>query len=144
MPHEFFSLLIEEHKEILELIEDLETGNGKSNIKLLSKELNLHMNGEEKFFYPELMKLKEMQEFSLESFDLHEVTDRALRKLVGFSSADFEFKVRTKVLKELFEHHMNEEENIIFPETENLMSEDDLYVIQNDYIEYREQKKDVI
>jgi len=137
-----FDVLKSEHQEVKELLNQIqETGDEEGNLfEEVRRKLELHMNGEEKYFYPEMGDYEELKELIIEAYEEHEAAQSVLRKLRWITFTDIGFKARIKVLKDLIEHHIEEEENEIFPAIEQIVSEDQLEKIEQDYMEYQNKK----
>lgn len=113
-----FELLKQDHDKVKDLFEEIEEdGEMEAQEDLFSQiqeELEMHMEGEEKFFYPVLEEAEETKEKVLESYEEHHVTKMVLGEFGGLSQDDERWKAKVKVLKELVEHHIEEEEKEIF------------------------------
>lgn len=128
-------LLTEDHNKVKKLLEDLTnttTRAAKTRPKLLAeieRELKIHIQIEDEIFYP-AFKAKDGAEHDKM---YHEATEehRAVEKLVlpDLKKADptsAKFSGRAKVLKELVEHHVDEEEKEMFKRAKQTMSKDEL------------------
>lgn len=128
-------LLIKDHENVKGLLEDLlKPDNSQSQrenlLKTIEKELSVHTQIEEEIFYPAFADNKSPDE---KKKMYHEAKEehRAVEKLVLPDLKDtdpdsMEFLGRAKVLKELIEHHVEEEEEEMFPMAKKAMSEDEL------------------
>ena len=128
-------LLKQDHDQVRELLSELEktTKRGvKKRRELLDKiheQLMIHTKIEEEIFYPAFRDADgtEHREMFYEAQEEH----RAVEKLVlpdledTDTSAD-EFAGRVKVLKELVEHHAEEEEKEMFPRARKVFSKEKL------------------
>ncbi|MFZ7127856.1 MAG: hemerythrin domain-containing protein [Desulfobacterales bacterium] len=120
MHQEFFDLLKKEHKEVDDLLEELEeTSDGavKTREKLFAKlkeELVPHMKAEEKAFYPPLKGDKNAREDALESLQEHHVAELVLKELDRLDKGDEVWGAKLSVFKEIVSHHVEEEESTIF------------------------------
>lgn len=128
-------LLKKDHKNVMGMLEDLLKEENSSTqreklLKTIEKELEVHTQIEEEIFYPAFADRKSSDE---EKKLYHEAKEehRAVEKLVlpdlKKTKVDSnEFLGRAKVLKEMIEHHANEEEDEMFKMAEKSMSEDEL------------------
>lgn len=122
-----FSLLKADHRKVEQLFERLESGRGQAKMRVFEQiktELDLHAHIEEKFFYPALEKPRETHDLALEAYEEHDVVKKLLRELSRAKSADDEWEAQAKVLQENVEHHVEEEENELFPKAASVLSED--------------------
>jgi iron-sulfur cluster repair protein YtfE (RIC family) len=120
-------LLKQQHQNVLNVLKDMtENGNmDPDELRLLADELVAHMVIEEHIFYPRIRKL--MRETIDESFEEHTVARFALAR--AMMAAGEEQKTRLKVLKELLEHHIEEEEEEMFPHVASRIAADELELL---------------
>ncbi|MFI8482834.1 hemerythrin domain-containing protein [Pseudomonas sp. NPDC078700] len=125
------ALLKADHEKVKKLLTQLEstTERGvKTREELLSKiehELLIHTQLEEKIFYPAYKAAggKEEATMDAEAREEHRaVEDLVLPDLKATDPSKITFSGRTKVLKELLEHHIEEEEDELFPQAKKLLS----------------------
>ena len=118
------TLLKEDHKKVKGLLSQLEktTERGASRrTKLLGQietEIKIHSTIEEEIFYPayrDAVKKKEDRELYQEALEEHHVVDLVMPELKETDPAGEVFQAKATVLKELIEHHAEEEEKEMFP-----------------------------
>src|SRR5262249_33761664 len=117
-PMNIIELLKQQHQEAKKLLEQIIEGDDKREQKALlgevGKALRLHMQIEEKMVYPTAARAfqgdEEDEKEVLEAFEEHAVARRALENLEKTPASDKRFAVRAKVLLDLLEHHIEEEE----------------------------------
>ncbi len=119
MNEKFLKLLHQEHEKVKGMLDQLKETDEKGGERQelfasLKSDLIPHLRGEEKFFYPVLEEAEETKEKVLESYEEHHVTKMVLGEFGGLSQDDERWKAKVKVLKELVEHHIEEEEKEIF------------------------------
>lgn len=129
-------LLKADHKKVRGLLEDLAktTARGeKSRTDLLAKitmELEVHTKIEDEIFYPAFKEAGKKNDDSKMVFGAREehraVGDLVLPDLNKTPAGTEQFSGRAKVLKELVEHHIKEEEGDMFPRAKILMSKEEL------------------
>jgi len=112
------TLLVKQHTKVKGLFKKLESGKGDSSALLLelANDLAGHMAIEQQIFYPTVRSLKE--DLISESFEEHAIAELALKRLLATSPSDATFKAKVTALKELIEHHVEEEEEDLFPVVE--------------------------
>ena len=130
------TLLKSDHQTIRSLLTQLEksTPRGvKTRRELLTKiEANLkaHTSIEEEIFYPAFKEagLKgDDDKMSFEALEEHRAAgDLVLPDLLTTDIGSEKFSGRAKVLKELVEHHADEEEKEMFPRAKKLLSKEEL------------------
>ena len=124
-----FKLLQTDHKNVAALFSQLEQASGKAKLSVFNQiktELELHTHIEETIFYPALEKPEETHDLTLEAYEEHDVVKKLLSELSRAKTADDEWEAQAKVLKENVEHHVEEEENELFPKAEEVLSDEDL------------------
>jgi hemerythrin-like domain-containing protein len=148
-PEGILEKLHEEHERVRKILSDLSettTNAVKTRPKLLEqlRELLLpHMAAEKKAFYKPLRKADadpEQLVTVLEAYEEHRHAKEALRRLEKADPESAVFTARLSVLKELVEHHIEEEESKVFDVAIHLVGPEALEEMQTDY-ERREQKK---
>lgn len=125
------ALLKDDHKKVMALLESLEKATGARRDKLLgqiAQELKVHTTIEEEIFYPafrEAATKKDDQTMFFEAVEEHRVVDTVLPQAAeGENNEDL--KAKAKVLKELVEHHAEEEEKEMFPRARKVMDRNEL------------------
>jgi len=95
----------------------------------IEREIKIHSQIEEELFYPTFKKCAEKTESEdlfYEATEEHHVVDMVLPELKATSAKAPEFAAKSKVLKELIEHHVREEEGEMFPQARRLMTDEQL------------------
>ncbi|WP_437588293.1 hemerythrin domain-containing protein [Sorangium sp. So ce1000] len=120
------SLLEKQHRKVESLFKQLESGRAEPALVLaeLANELAAHMAIEQETFYPAVRQIKE--DLILESYEEHAIAELALKRLLSTSPEDSAFKARVTTLKELIQHHVEEEEEELFPAVEKVVGEERL------------------
>ena len=128
-------LLTEDHQKVRKLLKDLcdtTARAGKTRTELLSKialELKVHSKVEEDIFYPAFKQAGDGSNDQLyfESLEEHRaVEELVLPDLQNTEVGSEKFAGRAKVLKDLIEHHADEEEHETFKRARKQCSEDEL------------------
>lgn len=130
-PTDAIALLKEDHQNVMGLLESLERATGARRTKLLGQieqELNVHTKIEEEIFYPayrEAARKKDDQTMYYEAVEEHGVVKMFL-PTAGEGENNEALKAKAKVLKELIEHHAEEEEKDMFPRARQTMEREEL------------------
>jgi iron-sulfur cluster repair protein YtfE (RIC family) len=95
-------------------------------LKMLTAELNVHELIEEQVLYPALESHGQARDIVLEGYQEHHVADVLLKELHALAKDDEQWGAKFKVLKESIEHHIQEEERIMFPTARGVMGRDEL------------------
>ena len=117
-------LLKADHRKVEELFakaRENENGNNEPTFKRIKEELDVHAHIEETIFYPYLLEKgdQELQRIVREGIEEHRQVKGWLEELDGTSGSTEDFKARLKVLIEDVEHHVEEEEDEMFPLVED-------------------------
>lgn len=124
-------LLEGQHREVEDLFEKLENASGGGKRKIFTEiadKLAMHAAIEEKDFYP-AVKAKQTEDILLESLEEHLGIKRVIADLLAIDVNDETFDAKAKVLKEQVEHHVDEEEEELFPKVKKLLDADTLIAI---------------
>ncbi len=113
-------VLTEHHEEMRSLMKEAEKDS--SRFIVLKKHLDIHHELEEDFFLEYLNSKKEIKDESLESQEEHLVLNLLLLDLDDFPKDNPRWKVKLKVFGEILDHHLNEEEEELFPDAEKIMN----------------------
>lgn len=119
-------LLEQQHRKVKALFKKLESGRGDAAALLreLADDLAAHMAIEHELFYPAVIGLDEVM--VNESFEEHALGEIALKRLLASDPEDESFKAKVTAARELIEHHVQEEEEELFPKAEKSIDEDRL------------------
>jgi hemerythrin-like domain-containing protein len=128
------NLLKDDHKTVKALLSELtDTTNRaqKGRAELLARiatELEVHTTIEEEIFYPAFQKAGKKgddNEMFFEAKEEHRAAGNlVLPDLLKTDVTSDQFGGRAKVLKEMIEHHADEEEKEMFPRARELMDKD--------------------
>lgn len=124
-------LLKQQHRDVEDLFEEFEGAGDRARETKerlcgeLSDQLAVHTEIEEKLFYPE-SKQDDTEELLREAVEEHLAMKRTLSDLLRAEVDDAQFDARMKVLKELVEHHVEEEEQELFPRVRKACSKEEL------------------
>lgn len=129
------SYLKKQHKETREHLKtlagttDRALKTRKRLLAQLEEELRHHMQLEEEIFYPafkEAVARKKDKTLFYEAKEEHNAAKKVLQDLTRTDVASVAFSGKAKVLAELVEHHIKEEEDEMFPLAKELFSNDEL------------------
>lgn len=127
--------LREDHKAVKGLLEQLENTTEKAagkRVRLLekiAKELQAHTTAEEETFYRSFRRAAEDQEdeeMYYEANEEHHVVDLVLPEILATDPTSPKFGAKAKVLKELVEHHIKEEEREMFKSAREMFEKEQL------------------
>jgi hemerythrin superfamily protein len=110
-------LLHADHEEVAAMFEEMCEGGNKNPTEIFKKikdELTAHAKAEQKVLYTRMKKTEEEDatDFALEGGVEHELVEQLLDQLSrSRQKGSDEWMARAKVLKELVQHHVDEEES---------------------------------
>lgn len=125
-------ILKQDHRRVEELFRRTETTQDQDELRDIVKEivtqLSIHAELEEKIIYPEIRRLQEARadQAMLEAVEEHHLLKLALGELNGMQPDDERYHAKIKTVRDVFKHHIEEEENQNFPMAKRGMSEEQL------------------
>ena len=133
--------LKEEHEEVAALLKQLvESDNARERKSLLAKikgALIPHVRAEEKVLYDAIIAVKDKnaKQDGEEGYIEHSLADKTLKDLGKITNATSpEFGAAAKVLKELIEHHVQEEENNVWSDVKKNFSSEDRIAMNRKFL----------
>ncbi len=111
-------MLKDDHRKVIDLFEEAEEnssdGQAQELFGQIQKELQVHMEGEEKFLYPVLAENEVSRDLTLEAYEEHGVAKNLMKQFGRQTPGDERWMAKMKVLKEIVQHHVKEEEREMF------------------------------
>lgn len=129
-----------EHDEVQDLLEKLTKSESaseqKSLLQQVKKALVPHTKAEEQIVYDKIAALKEEkpQMDGAEGYTEHALASATLKQLEALQANTPDFKAHAKVLKELVNHHIKEEENNIFSDVKSNFSDEQRARMNRDFL----------
>lgn len=129
------ALLKEDHEKVRDLLGELEettdkaVGKREKLLAAIEQELAIHTRIEEEIFYPafrDAARKKDDAKLYYEALEEHHVVDLVMPEIKGTGVDSEQFAAKAKVLKDLVEHHAEEEEKEMFPRARKLMDREEL------------------
>lgn len=117
----------DEMKAIFEKLKPTTERDVKTREELFAKlkqELDVHAHIEETMLYPEIKNAAETHDITLEGYEEHHVIDVLLKELAVMPVDAEEWGAKLKVLKENFEHHIEEEEDDMFESVRGILGKE--------------------
>lgn len=125
-------LLKNQHREVEKLFaqyEKLTHHDRKAKVcASISDNLAAHATVEEKIFYPAVY-VGDLKDLLKEAVEEHLAAKRLIADLLAMAPSDGNFDAKVKVLKEQIEHHVEEEEEEMFPKVEKNMTKEELLAL---------------
>lgn len=127
------ALLRADHKEVRRLLEELKSApSGERRERVFHQvedALKTHTKIEEEIFYPafrDVAVTKRDRQLFFEAVEEHHAVDTVLPEVASVRADPDVFAARAKVLKEIVEHHAEEEETEMFPRARKLLPASEL------------------
>lgn len=118
-------LLRKQHEKVTGGLKDVVDGTaGPDVLEEIADDLAAHMAIEQQLFYPAVYDVD--RKLVEESYEEHAVAELELKRLLEAKVKPDGYKVKANVLLELLQHHIEEEQNELFPAVEKAMSAQDL------------------
>jgi hemerythrin superfamily protein len=122
-------LLKQQHREVEALFKQFHKAKSENPrrhvFEKIADALAVHAAIEERHFYPSV-KEKATQGILLESAEEHLAIKRVIADLLQLDADDETFAAKVKVLQDEVEHHVEEEEETLFPKVERLLDDEAL------------------
>jgi hemerythrin superfamily protein len=124
-------LLMSDHRKVEDLFEQFEQekesdeGTRREIAQQICAELTIHAQVEEELFYPWLREQLEDDDMEMveEAQVEHNTAKDLIAQIEGATDIDEVYNAKVKVLSEYIKHHVQEEENEIFPEVRDQQEE---------------------
>lgn len=127
---DIFTVIKNEHEQLRSILSNMSKTTPRSTAarsKLVAQckeTLVLHNDAEEQVFYARLMET-DAREMVLEALEEHHVEEVLLEELVELDVSDERWTAKVKVMKEICEHHIEEEEDEIFEQAQKVLDDDE-------------------
>ena len=140
-----YELLHDDHERVKRLFREIEATAEIENTRreqlfsTLYREMDLHSQAEEKFFYPRLKNEEETRGIILESFDEHKHIKKLLDDLDTMDKGSPEWTAKLRTLRESVDNHVREEEYELFPRAKMVLDDDESDGISDDIETFKEE-----
>jgi hemerythrin superfamily protein len=135
-------MLESQHREVEALFKQYENakGDGKKEeiFTKIADKLAVHAAIEEKHFYP-AAKSDDTEDLVTEAAEEHLSVKRLIADLLELDVKDEHFDAKVKVLQEQVEHHVEEEEEELFPKVEKMLDAEMLDALEQEMTATQEQ-----
>jgi hemerythrin superfamily protein len=141
---DLFTILKTEHAEVkkaLKKAEETTARAAKTRTELFAtiyKALSSHAKAEERSLYNTLIEEKGFHDLMLEAEEEHHVADRLLEEIKKTPVDDDRWKAKITVLRESLEHHIEEEEEELFPKAKKILSKEEIATLAQQFLEEKE------
>ncbi len=131
-----FEILKMEHRQVKENLNQILNENTPNEdlFQQTSDALNMHMEGEEKLLYPKLEDNDDTRRLAFTSYEEHNIVKQMIDDMGSVSTDNERWLAKIQVMKDLISHHVDVEENDIFPKAENFISDEEQANIGREYM----------
>ena len=125
-------MLKDDHDKVKGMLKKLDATTERAEktrtemLQTLKQELTVHETIEEEILYPALKEYAKTKDIALEGYEEHHVVDGIMAELEDTPVDDETWAAKLTVMKENLEHHIEEEEDEMFPKARQVMDEDEL------------------
>jgi hemerythrin-like domain-containing protein len=147
-PVDLLDTLKTEHEEVAALLQKLVKSERaverKSLLKQIKAALVPHVRAEEKVLYDAIIAIRKkgVEKDGEEGYLEHGLADKMLATLGKINNAmSPEFSAASKVLKELVEHHVEEEEDVVWSDAKKNFSSDERHAMNERYLKLKKSVK---
>ncbi len=144
---EHFSILIDQHKNIRNLLQAVQKKipiqERTELLKRILTEINAHTLVEERHVYPVLENFEPLKREVYGFWREHERLRQELHSVIAVAQDERQFQNQMVRLSQTFEEHIKEEENRIFPEASKVVPKEELKKIDRNIAISVEQTKKV-
>ena len=140
-----YEILHRDHEKVKSLFEQLEAAGEEQATRLealfsnLYRELEIHTQAEEKYFYSRLRVEADTRETVLESLDDHKLATRLLGELDSMDKGTPEWRFKCRTLRDTVEGHVEMEEQQLFPLAQRILDDEEAAGIAEDIESYKEE-----
>ncbi|HUR24522.1 MAG TPA: FAD-dependent oxidoreductase [Candidatus Thermoplasmatota archaeon] len=135
------AMLKEDHrtvKGLLKRLDEADDGDERADLfEQVEQELLVHARLEEELFYPKFKQAigddDEDAKMYFEAHEEHEIAERVAAEIRAHDDPDADdYAAKCKVLKDLIEHHIEEEEGEMFPSARKAIGREELLMLAED------------
>lgn len=137
-----YDILKAEHKQVSDLIQQALRDGSKDTFFKIKAKTEPHLMGEEKLFYPLLEEKTEMRKLVNHAYEEHNEIKSISSELENMDAGSSEWTSKLKELDESISHHVEEEENKVFPESQRILSENKAQEIAQQYLKFSKSFKE--
>ena len=135
------ALIEAEHRQVEKLFAEAEKAKGVKLVEQFNEiyiAVILHARTEELVFYPAMREYEETEQYVEEAEEEHEEVSVILEEIKALKPTDPEFKEKMIELKEMLDHHVEEEESEIFNAVRECMSDQELTKLGQEFQETKD------
>lgn len=137
MKKNIVEVLKQDHRSLDSLFEKIEATDepdAKAALfEVINEEFEAHAKGEEKVVYPEMKRIPELNEKTEHSVEEHDEARELIKTIESLSPEDEKWESSVRKLQSEIEHHVEEEEEEMFPILEEKLTPEKLRSLAEDF-----------
>jgi hemerythrin-like domain-containing protein len=145
MAMDVFQMLKDDHQKVKKLIQQVlgqtQMQVEDTNLIQINDMLMLHTRMEEQHLYPVLQKHDELKDLIKDAFEEHQEVKDVLQKLQGGRMETSQIRTHVEKLRELIDHHVQEEENEMFPTAQRILPKEEISRITEQIVQMKERER---
>jgi iron-sulfur cluster repair protein YtfE (RIC family) len=137
--HTIFEIITTDHKQFLDTLQKLmgttqRAHKGREDeFTSLRESLLAHMHAEERLFYPFIMEEAGARQEVYEAIEEHHAAQMVMSEVQSTDAEDESWSAKVKVLNEMLEHHIEEEEDVLFEKAREVMDDERARELGSEY-----------
>ncbi|WP_292390494.1 hemerythrin domain-containing protein [Methanosarcina sp. UBA5] len=131
-----YDILKAEHKQVSDLIQQALRDGSKETFFIIKAKTDPHLAGEEKLLYSLLEQKEDLRELVSHAYEEHNEIKSISFELESLDAGSSNWTSKIKELDESVSHHVEEEENKVFPAARKTLSEDKAQQIAQQYLDF--------
>lgn len=132
-----YDVLSKEHKTVLNMFEEATGSDSKEVLFRIKAEIDSHMAGEEKLYYPLLEEKEESCDIARKAYIEHNEARALMYELEGMGESSENWAARLNELKDAITHHVQDEEGQVFEKSRNILSQQQAEELAQRYLEFK-------
>jgi hemerythrin-like domain-containing protein len=131
-----YDILKAEHKQVSDLIQQALRDGSKETFFKIKAKTDPHLAGEEKLLYPLLEQKEDLRELISHAYKEHNEIKSISSELENMDDGSSNWTSKINELNESISHHVEEEENKVFPASQKALSQDKAQQIAQEYLDF--------
>jgi hemerythrin-like domain-containing protein len=136
-----YDILRTEHKQVADLLQQAMRDGSKETFFKIKAKTDPHLAGEEKLFYPLLEQKEELRDLVNHAYEEHNQIKSISSELESMDAGNQNWTSKIKELNEAVTHHVQEEENKVFPQSQQALGQDKAQEIGQQYMQFSQSFK---
>lgn len=100
--------------------------------------LSMHLAGEERLIYPKLEDNASTRRMALQSYEEHNIAKQLISDMSSVSTDTERWLAKVRVLNDVVSHHIDVEENQVFPRAKEILSIEQQSQLKQQYLSTKE------